>query len=92
MRLCTHLWPRLGFAISLAWLACASFPLRAAEPDKLPGTELLVAQGDLSSQLIAGVDEFLLKKTEQSVAKRASHWKRDLSSADAYQQSIAPNR
>jgi dienelactone hydrolase len=58
----------------------------------LAGTKPLTLEGDIASQLVDGVDRFLLREIDQSVARRATHWKRDLSSADAYTKSIAPNR
>ncbi len=64
----------------------------AQQPDTLPGTEPLTLQGDLSAQMVAGIDAFLLKETEKSVAARAAFWKRDFSSREAYEKSVAPNR
>lgn len=58
----------------------------------LPGTKPLTMEGDIASELVAGVDRFLLKQLEASTGKRAAYWKRDLSSADAYNASIEPNR
>lgn len=63
---------------------------QSAEP--LPGTEPLKMEGDIASQLVDGVDRFLLKELEKSVDRRAAHWKRDLSSAEAYIRSVEPNR
>jgi dienelactone hydrolase len=90
------------------FLGLLSFPLRtsassavfilmaitasAAEPEPLPGTKPLTIEGDIASQLVAGVDKFLLRKIDESVAKRERHWKRDFSSAEAYNKSIEPNR
>jgi dienelactone hydrolase len=42
--------------------------------------------------MVAGIDRFLLKKIDESVARRTRHWMRDASSAEAYNASIAPNR
>jgi dienelactone hydrolase len=65
---------------------------RAADPEPLPGTKPLTIQGDITSQLVDGVDRFLLKKTEESVAKRAKLWNRDVSSPEKYNASVEPNR
>ncbi len=62
----------------------------AAEP--LPGTQRLTAQGDPASQMVEGIDRFLLRETDNFVKHRASFWKRDLSSSEAYETSVAPNR
>jgi dienelactone hydrolase len=40
-----------------------------AEPP-LPGTQPLTASGDLSAQMVAGIDRFLMRETQESIAKR----------------------
>lgn len=58
----------------------------------LPGTSPLTTTGDIASELVAAVDAFLLGELNQSVERRARHWKRDTSSAEAYAASVEPNR
>jgi dienelactone hydrolase len=53
-------------------LALAVVCLAASGP--LPGTQPLTAQGDLASQMVEGIDRFLLKETEATVTKRAALW------------------
>ncbi len=65
---------------SLAW----------AEP--LPGTKPLETQGDMAEQMVAGIDRFLLREIAESIAKRPRHWKRDVSSAEKYNDSVTRNR
>src|SRR5438132_4251374 len=65
---------------------------RAAGPEPLPGTRALDMQGDLASQMVAGIDKFLLRETEKSTERRAQHWKRDLSSAANYEKAVEQNR
>ncbi len=60
--------------------------------EPLPGTKPLTMEGDIASQLVDGVDRFLLRKNEESIEKRAAFWKRDLSTPEKYAASIAPNR
>ncbi len=73
----------------IVWpLLAAAAP--AAAP--LPGTTLLAREGDYSEQMVAGIQKFLLRETESSVAARARLWHRDRSSPAAYTQSVAPNR
>src|SRR5207248_3243607 len=67
-------------------------PKPAATHEPLEGTKPLTMEGDIASQLVAGVDRFLLKEIDRSVERRARHWKRDFSSAEAYTKSIEPNR
>ncbi len=50
-------------------LAATAF---AAEP--LPGTALLEMEGDIASQLVDGVDRFLLRKLDESTAERDRRW------------------
>jgi dienelactone hydrolase len=63
-----------------------------AEPGPLPGTRLLPDGVDLDSQMLDGIDRFLDRQTDAALARRPGFWKRDTSSAQAYVQSIAPNR
>lgn len=81
-----HSRPHLGSAILLASLVVS----RAAAP--LPGTQPLTRTGDFSVEMVAGIQKFLLRETENSVAARNQFWQRDLSSPEAYVRSIAPNR
>ncbi len=75
-----------AFLTAALWLATAE----AQEP--LPQTEALTLEGDLSAQMVAGIDKFLLRETDQSVEARARFWKRDLASPEAYTKSVQPNR
>jgi dienelactone hydrolase len=65
-------------------------PARAADP--LPNTKPLTLEGDIASQLVDGVDTFLLKEIDKSVERRDRHWKRDCTAAEKYNASIDPNR
>lgn len=86
-------WRLLAGAL-LALLACPlsprAVPVAAVEP--LAGTEPLAIEGDITLQLVEGVDRFLLRELDKSVARRAAHWKRELTSAEAHDRSIEPNR
>jgi dienelactone hydrolase len=42
--------------------------------------------------MVAGIDRFLLREIEESVARRPRHWNRDVSSPEKYNASVAPNR
>lgn len=68
-----------------------TFSVRAAE-DRLPNTGLLEIPGDLASNLVAGVDRFLLNQLAASETNRLRYWNRDFSSPEAYEKSIATNR
>jgi dienelactone hydrolase len=49
-------------------------------------------EGDIASQMVDGIDRFLMKQIEKAAANREKFWKRDFSSKEAYEKSIAPNR
>ncbi len=71
-------------------LCCLAIVHLAAQP--LPQTKLLKMEGDLSAQMVAGIDKFLMRETENSVKLRADFWARDHSSAVAYDKSVQKNR
>jgi dienelactone hydrolase len=58
----------------------------------LPGTAPLTMQGDLATQMVDGINHFLLTKTAEASKERARLWKRDYSSSGAYNQSVSANR
>jgi dienelactone hydrolase len=78
-------------ATAVAILATNILPIHADDA-VLPNTKPLVGKSDIADQLVAGADTFLLKQLEASIESRGKFWKRDLSSADAYNKSIEPNR
>ncbi|HET6882352.1 MAG TPA: dienelactone hydrolase family protein, partial [Pirellulales bacterium] len=75
------LWTYLCFAGAFA---------SAVEP--FPGTESLETPGDLADQMVSGIDRFLLKQIDASVERRSRYWKRDFSSPEKYNESVAENR
>jgi dienelactone hydrolase len=81
----------IGAAVAMLslFVACSAC---AVEPTPLGGTEPLTLQGDIPAQLRAGIGRFLARETERSIAERAKLWKRDVSSREAYEKSVAPNR
>lgn len=68
------------------------FVANTSAQDQIAGTAALTMEGDIASALVDGVDRFLLKELDKSVERRAAFWKRDFSSAAAYNASIEPNR
>ncbi len=64
----------------------------SAESTPLAGTQRLALEGDIASQLVDGVDKFLLREIDRSVERRARFWHRDFSSPAAYTSSIQTNR
>jgi len=78
--------------LSLSALLSTGCGPAASAAELLPGTQPLTLQGDIASNLVAGVDRFLLREIELSVARRAAFWRRDLSSPSNYTASLEPNR
>ena len=76
----------------LVWLAALFVCLAGAAQEVLPGTQPLTLQGDLSAQMVAGIDKFFMRELEQSLAGREIFWHRDLSSPQAYEASVRTNR
>ena len=81
------LWTYLGLWTLVCFAAAVT---SAAEP--FPGTEPLETPGDLADQMVAGIDRFLLKQIDASVEHRGRYWKRDFTSAEKYNESVAENR
>jgi dienelactone hydrolase len=78
----------IAAVLSLVFMLAA----QAACAEPLNGTKPLTAEGDLASQMVEGIDRFLLKQTALAKENRARHWKRDTSSPETYNASIEPNR
>lgn len=61
-------------------------------PQVFPGTKPLTWEGDLSAKMLDGAHKFIDAKINASIASRAALWNRDLSSREAYERSVEPNR
>lgn len=58
----------------------------------LAGTKPFTRQGDLAAQMVAGIHADLQRRTDASVTARERYWRRDFSSSEAYEASVAGNR
>jgi dienelactone hydrolase len=68
-------------------------PANSGRPaEAFPGTKPLDLKGDLASEMVAGIDRFLLREIDASVQRRPGLWKRDTSSPEHYYASVAMNR
>jgi dienelactone hydrolase len=65
---------------------------QAVAQEPLPGTTPLTLQGDLSAQMVTGIERFLKRETLASGTNRAQLWNRNFTSAEAYHRSVATNR
>lgn len=83
---------RGSLALAAAILSLVAPSSITGQPARLPNTAPLELPGDLSAQMIAGIDTFLLRDLDAAVANRASHWQRDLTSPAAYARSVQANR
>lgn len=87
--------PKAAVWASLWGLLALASPARessAAPPEWAKEAAPLTWEGDLAAKMVAGCDRFLLRKIDQAREARESHWKRDFSSAPAYEKSVAPQR
>jgi dienelactone hydrolase len=73
-------------------LLAAVWTSQALASEPLAGTAPLTMTGDPAALMVSGIDRFLDRQTELSLARRATYWKRDYSSPQAYERSLAPNR
>jgi dienelactone hydrolase len=64
----------------------------ARSQSPFPGTKPLTMEGDLSAQMVAGIDKFLMREIKKSVSLRKQYWNRDASSPEAWEKSLEPNR
>jgi len=83
---------RMKTLCTLLCLGLAGIAVSARAQGVLPATQPLTLQGDLSAQMVAGIDKFLMRGIELSTEERATLWKRDFSSREAYETSVASNR
>lgn len=77
-----------------AFCLCLCVPILAAAepPAQFPNTQPLTWDDDLADRMMDGLHRFVERKIEHAVANRQQFWKRDTSSPEAYEKSIAPNR
>lgn len=66
--------------------------LRVGAQPVLPGTAPLAPRGDFAAEMVEGINEYLLRATADSVAKRSALWNRDYASVERYERSVAGNR
>jgi dienelactone hydrolase len=66
--------------------------LPLAAQKTLPETVPLTGQGDFAAQMVDGINDYLVRRASESKGTRAALWKRDTSSLENYERSIAANR
>ncbi len=80
------------FVLTLAVCLCVTNTFAQDRPAQVPGTQPLTIDKPLDVYMVEGIDRFCLKEIEQAREQRESLWKRDYSSVEAYEKSIAPYR
>ena len=83
---------RTALMLFLIAAAVCTGPLPAQDVAGPSGTTPLTIEGDLASQMVDGIDRFLLKEIEKTAATRAERFKVDISSPEAYEASLKPHR
>jgi len=83
---------RVLLALTFSFTVSPGIVQAQGQSPTLPGTKFWENRGDAASAMVAGIHRFLDREIEASVNRRQSHWKRDLSSPEAYSKSVAPNR
>ena len=81
-----------AFGWELLGLLGMALAASAQSSDTLSGTKPLALQGDLSAQMVSGIDKFLLREIDQSTSLRSNFWQRNFASVEAYGKSVQPNR
>jgi dienelactone hydrolase len=85
--------PHLLLPALLATFTIAATDLGASAQELKPtGTTPLTMEGDLASQMVDGIDRFLLKEIEKTAATRADRFTIDTASPEAYEASLKPHR
>jgi len=88
---CTAMEAPLARTVSTEQIKQLDFPSGQPLPG-LPETLPLTWTGDLSTKMMDGAHRYAERKIGESVRTRQKHWSRDLSSRQAYERSVGPNR
>lgn len=78
------LWLSIALAMCLVSLKAFGQDTRfESQAEPLPGTPVLSWEGDIASDLVDGVDRFLLKELRRSVEIRSSQWPKPIESQNS---------
>lgn len=80
------------FRVDLLFLLVAVCSSASAFCQAPVGTTPLTVEGDLASEMVAGIDRFLLDELESAAGKRKQQWHPDVSSVEAFEQWLEPQR
>src|SRR5262245_64319284 len=68
------------------------FVAYTANAQELRGTKPLTTEGDLATQMVAGIDKYLMRELDAAAKGGNDLWKVNTSSLQAYLESVKPNR
>jgi len=78
--------------VKLRTIYAAALLITIGRAQNLPGTRPLTDSGDLTLEMLQGLDRFLTRQTQAALDTRRQFWHSDFSSAAAYERSIESNR
>lgn len=78
--------------LALLFSFCILSSAHSGPEDQLPETQPLTWAGDLSARMLDGCHRYIERKIAASIETRQQYWRRDASSAEAYERSVAGNR
>ena len=87
-----HRSPAMFRRFCLTMICCLSLCSATTNAQQPTDTKPLTSEGDLASQMVDGIDRFLLQQIADAPQHRAAFWNRDTTSVEAYQTSLADNR
>lgn len=67
-----------AFFLGLCLAAVGAVAEESPEPTPLAGTKLLEAEGDIASEMVAGVDRFLIQQIDRVTQDRRQVWAQDV--------------
>jgi len=80
-------------SLLIATLSLAACQVSSSLPAQTPDSTIpLTGQTDLASEMIDGIDRFLLKKIDEAANERGESWTLDLTSDASLQDSLKPHR
>lgn len=78
----------------MSYRHCVAFFLLIplAAQSNLPGTAPLTSNADFAKEMVEGIHRYLDRAIAEAPAHRSAFWNRDMTSAEAYDRSVAKNR
>jgi len=87
-----HFYSRVAAVVVLMFVSLAVIVPAVELGEPLPDTEKLISEGDLASQMVDGIDRFLLRQLDASRVERQRDWQPERSSPAEYTRSLSGHR